>query len=66
MAPRARPRLVKLSPVVEAHVREGAEQAARGEFAEMMPEESDHYLATGELPERVEHWLASPSTRSDT
>ncbi len=54
---------VKLSPDVEANLREGLEQAARGEFADLTPEESEHYLKTGELPERVRHWLDSSVTR---
>jgi predicted transcriptional regulator len=66
MAPRARPQLVELSPDVEAHVREGVEQAERGEFAPMSPLEKQRYLETGELPEHVKQWLASPSTPSGT
>jgi hypothetical protein len=55
---------VKLSPDVEANVREGLEQAARGEFADLTPEESEHFLETGELPERVRRWVDSYGTRS--
>ncbi len=66
MAPRVQPRLVKLSPEVEASVRIGVEQAARGEFADMTPEETERYLETGELPGRVERWLESYDSRSVT
>jgi hypothetical protein len=55
---------VKLSPETEADVRAGCEQAARREFADLSPEESDHYLETGELPERVRRWVDSYGTRS--
>jgi hypothetical protein len=44
MAPRARPKLVKLSPEAEASVRIGVQQAERGEFADMTPEETERYL----------------------
>jgi hypothetical protein len=44
---------VKLSP-----------DAMRGEFADLTSEESEHYLKTGELPERVRHWRDSPVTRN--
>jgi hypothetical protein len=55
---------VKLSPDAEADVRTGVEQAMRGEFADLTPEENEHYLQTGELPERVKHWLDSYGTRN--
>ena len=55
---------VKLSPDAEADVRAGVEQAIRGDFADLTPEESEHYLETGELPERVRHWLDSSATRN--
>jgi len=66
MAPRERPKLVKLSPEVEASLRIGVEQAERGEFANMTPEETERYLETGELPEHVERWLESYDLRSVT
>jgi hypothetical protein len=66
MAPRAKPKLVQLSPEVEASVRIGAEQAERSEFANMIPEETERYLETGELPEHVERWLESYDSRSVT
>jgi hypothetical protein len=66
MAPRARPNLVKLSPEVEASVRIGVEQAERGEFAKMTPEETERYLETGALPEHVDRWLESYDSRSVT
>jgi hypothetical protein len=66
MAPRAKLKLVQLSPGVEASVRIGAEQAERGEFATMTPEETERYLETGELPEHVERWLESYDSRSVT
>ena len=40
MAPRTRPRLVKLSPEVEAHVREALEESEREGYADMTPEET--------------------------
>jgi len=54
---------VRLSPDVEANVRAGAEQAGRGDFADLSAEESEHYLETGELPERVRRWVDSYGTR---
>jgi type III secretory pathway component EscV len=66
MAPRAKPKLVQLSPEVEASVRVGVEQAERGEFANMTPEETERYLETGELPEHVERWLESYDSHSVT
>jgi hypothetical protein len=48
------------------NVREGVEEALRGEFADMTAEETEHYLETGELPERVERWLDSYDSRHAT
>ena len=62
MAPRSRPPLVgepveaKLPPEVAQRVREGFTEAQRGEFVDLSPEETDRYIETGELPERVERW----------
>lgn len=66
MAPRSRPRPVQLSPAVEANVRDGVEQAMRGEFVDMSAKEKQRYLDTGEVPERIQRWLASPNTPRDT
>lgn len=46
MAPHARPNLVKLSSGIEASLRIGIEQAERGEFAKMTPDETERYLET--------------------
>ncbi len=64
MTPRARSKSAeldwsKLAPEVQTSLRAGLEEAKRGEFADMSPEETEHYLETGELPERVERWLDS-------
>jgi hypothetical protein len=40
-------------------VRASVQGALRGEFVEMSPEETRHYVETGELPERVERCLDS-------
>jgi hypothetical protein len=60
------PRQRDLSPEDEVDVRAGIEQAARGEFADMSPEEKQIYLETGALPERVSRWLESYSSRNGT
>ena len=49
----------RLSPENARRVREGCDQAARGEFADMTAEESEHFLETGELPARVRLWVES-------
>jgi hypothetical protein len=63
VTPRTRPHPspleAKLSPENARRVREGLEQAERGEFADMTAEETRHYIETGELPERIERWLDS-------
>jgi hypothetical protein len=41
-------------------------EAQRGEFVDLSPEENEHYLETGELPERVERWLDSYDARRGT
>jgi hypothetical protein len=70
MAPRTRPSPepveAKLPPEVEADVRAGIEAAMRGETIALTREEAEHYYETGELPERVERWAASPDSPSDT
>jgi hypothetical protein len=71
MVARARPHSIgprqgNLSPADEADVRAGIEQASRGEFADMSPEEKQLYLETGALPERVARWLESYSSRNAT
>ncbi len=63
LAPRTRPMSepseAKLSPQNARRVREGIEQAERGEFADLTIEETRHYVETGELPARIERWLDS-------
>jgi hypothetical protein len=49
-----------------AGVRVGIEEAERGEFADMSPAETEHYLETGDLPERVARWLDSYDSRRAT
>ena len=56
----------ELAPEVQACVGAGVDAAERGEFADLTPQETDHYLETGELPERVEHWLDSYDSRPGT
>jgi type III secretory pathway component EscV len=55
-----------LPPDVEASVREGIKEAQGGEFIDLSREENEHYLETGELPERVERWLDSYDARRAT
>jgi hypothetical protein len=65
MTPRARSlpaaacERVKLDPADEPHLLRAVEHAARGETMKLTPEETAHYCATGELPERVRRWTAS-------
>ena len=71
MAPRTRPPLgepieAKLPPDVARRVREGFAEAERGEFVDLSPEETDRYIDTGELPERVERWLDLYDSRPGT
>ncbi len=49
----------KLSPENARSVRLGIEEARRGEFVDLSEVELRLYLETGELPERLEHWLDS-------
>ncbi len=51
---------------LEAHVLEGIAQADRGEFADLTPEETERYLETGELPERVERCIDAYDSRRST
>ncbi|MGH7438558.1 MAG: hypothetical protein ACRENE_22960 [Polyangiaceae bacterium] len=46
-------------------MREGVEQALRGDVADMTAEETERYLETGLLPERVQRWLAEYDSRRD-
>jgi len=48
-----------LPPDVQEHILEGIEQAERGEFAELSPEETQRYIQTGDLPPRLEACLDS-------
>ena len=61
MAPRSRPRAVEVQ--CPPSVREGVEQALRGDVADMTAEETERYLETGLLPERVQGWLAEYDSR---
>jgi hypothetical protein len=56
----------ELAPEVQASVRAGLEQALRGESIALTPEELDLWAETGELPERVEQWVASSPSRRAT
>jgi hypothetical protein len=64
MAPRSRLQAVEVE--CPANVREGIEQALRGEVADMTPEETERYLETGQLPERVQRWLDEYDSRRAT
>ena len=55
-----------LAPEARASLNAGVEEAERGEFADLTPVETEHYLKTGELPERVERWLDSYDSRPRT
>lgn len=48
---------------VREHILAGIEQADRGEFAELSPEETQRYIQTGDLPPRLEHCVASLASR---
>jgi hypothetical protein len=68
MAPRTPPPLgepieAKLPLEVARRVREGFAEAERGEFVDLSREETEHYIETGELPERVQRWLDSSDSR---
>ena len=64
-----RAKLARLPPNDTRSVREGIEQADRGEFLDLTPEEVDHFLETGELPENAQRRVdalkrsRAPSTR---
>jgi hypothetical protein len=49
-----------------ANIEAGLDDADRGELADLTADETEHYLETGELPERVERWLDSYDTRPRT
>jgi hypothetical protein len=71
MGPRARPQLRNvawdsLAPEARTTLNAGIEEAERAEFADLSPDETEHYLKTGELPERVERWLDSYDSRPRT
>jgi hypothetical protein len=54
------PTEARLPPDVEVEVRQALEAAERGETMALTAEETEQYLETGELPERIERWAASP------
>jgi hypothetical protein len=56
----------ELARDVQARIGAGVDAAERGEFADLTPHETEHYLETGELPERVERWLDSYDSRPRT
>jgi hypothetical protein len=64
MTPRSRPKAVEVE--CPPNVRQGVEEALRGEVADMTPEETRRYLETGQLPERVERWLDAYDSRRAT
>ncbi len=66
VAPRSRSQLAKLSPEVERHLRESLESSERHGYAHLTAEETERYLATGELPEHVERCAPSLDSRSTT
>ena len=71
MSPRTRSQLLNvewesLTPETRATLNAGVEEAARAEFADLTSSETEHYLKTGELPERVERWLDSYDSRPRT
>jgi hypothetical protein len=55
-----------LTPEARASLNAGVEEAERAQFADLTPGETEHYLKTGELPERVERWLGSYDSRPRT
>jgi hypothetical protein len=67
VSPRIRPQPVvqwdELAPEARAKLEAGVDEAERGEFVDMTPDETEHYLQTGELPERVELCLDSYDSR---
>ncbi len=66
---RSEPRSVKwdaLAPETKATLNAGVDEAVRGEFADLTPGDTEHYLKTGELPERVERWFDSYDSRPRT
>jgi hypothetical protein len=71
VSPRTRPQPLSLTwdaltPEARATIDAGVDEADRDEFAALTPDETDHYLQTAELPERVERWLDSYDSRPRT
>jgi hypothetical protein len=64
MAPRSRPQAIEVE--CPPNVREGVEQALRGDIADLTAEETERYLETGQLPERVQRWLDEYDSRHAT
>jgi hypothetical protein len=64
MAPRTRPQGIKVECPPE--VREGIEEALRGDTIALSDEEAERYFETGELPARVWQWLDESSSRRAT
>ena len=55
-----------LAPEVRSTLEAGIDEAERSEFADLTCQETEHYLQTGELPERVKRWLDSYDSRRGT
>jgi len=71
VSPQTRPQLPNgawdsVTPEARRTLNAGIDEAEHAEFADMTPYETEHYLRTGELPERVERWLGSYDSRPRT
>jgi len=70
VSPRTRPQPIvtwdELAPEARATLEAGADEADHGAFVDLVPDETEHYLQTGELPERVERCLDSYDLRPRT
>jgi hypothetical protein len=53
----------ELAPEARATLEAGVDEAERGDFVDMTPDETEQYLQTGELPKRVEQCLDSYVSR---
>ena len=70
VSPRTRPQPIvkwdELAPGARATLEAGADEADDGAFVDLTHDETEHYLQTGELPERVERCLDSHDSRPRT
>jgi hypothetical protein len=64
MAPRTRPQGIEVECPPE--VREGIEEALRGEMIVLTDEEAQQYFETGDLPARAWQWLDELRSRRAT